>query len=54
VVALRAGFITQGALNGAAETTIMRQTGHKSHDTVGGCVRIANILKDNVSRMLGL
>ena len=51
---LRAGFVTQGAINGASETNIMRQTGHKSHDTVRGYVRIANIFKDNVSGMLGL
>lgn len=51
---LRAGFVTQGALNGASETNIMRQTGHKSHDTVRGYVRIANIFQDNVSGILGL
>ena len=51
---LRAGFVTQGALNGATETNIMRQTGHTSHATVRGYIRIANIFKDNVSGMLGL
>jgi len=51
---LRAGFVTQGAMNGASETNIMRQTGHKSHDTVQGYVRIANLFKDNVSELLGL
>jgi site-specific recombinase XerD len=51
---LRAGFVTQGAIGGASETNIMRQTGHKSHDTVRGYIRIANIFKDNVSGMLGL
>jgi len=51
---LRAGFVTQGALNGASETNIMRQTGHTSHATVRGYIRIANIFKDNVSGMLGL
>ena len=51
---LRAGFVTQGALNGASTTNIMRQTGHKSHDTVRGYIRIANIFKDNVSGILGL
>ncbi len=51
---LRAGFVTQGALNGASEANIMRQTGHTSHATVRGYIRIANIFKDNVSGMLGL
>lgn len=51
---LRAGFVTQGALNGASEANIMRQTGHTSHATVRGYVRIANIFKDNVSGILGL
>jgi site-specific recombinase XerD len=51
---LRAGFVTQGAISGATESNIMRQTGHKSHDTVRGYIRIANIFKDNVSGMLGL
>lgn len=51
---LRAGFVTQGAISGATETNIMRQTGHKSHDTVRGYIRIANVFKDNVSGMLGL
>lgn len=45
---LRAGFVTQGAINGASESNIMRSTGHKSHDTVRGYIRIANIFKDNV------
>lgn len=51
---LRAGFVTQGALNGASETNIMRQTGHRSYETVRGYVRIANVFRDNVSGMLGL
>jgi integrase len=51
---LRAGFVTQGAINGATETNIMRQTGHKSYETVRGYIRIANIFQDNVSGMLDL
>lgn len=51
---LRAGFVTQGALNGATEANIMRQTGHTSNATVKGYIRIANIFRDNVSGMLGL
>ncbi len=51
---LRAGFVTQGVLNGASVTNIMRQTGHKSSDTVQGYVRIAQVFQDNVSGLLGL
>jgi len=51
---LRAGCVTQGAINGASVTNIMRQTGHKSSDTVQGYIRIANVFKHNVSGMLGL
>ena len=51
---LRAGFVTQGAINGATIANIMRSTGHKSTETVNGYIRIANIFKDNVSGMLGL
>lgn len=51
---LRAGFVTQGAISGASESNIMRQTGHKAHDTVRGYIRIANIFKDNVSGLLEL
>lgn len=51
---LRAGFVTQGALNGATEANIMRQTGHESSDTVRGYMRIANVFTDNVSGLLGL
>ena len=51
---LRAGLVTEAALNGATEMNIMRQTGHKSHDTVRGYVRIANLFKDNVSGQVGL
>lgn len=51
---LRAGCVTQGAINGASEANIMRQTGHTSAATVQGYIRIANIFCDNVSGMLGL
>lgn len=51
---LRAGLVTQAAINGATESNIMRQTGHKSSDTVKGYIRIANLFKDNVSGIVGL
>lgn len=51
---LRAGLVTQAALNGASDRNIMRQTGHKSQATVQRYVRIANLFKDNVSGSIGL
>lgn len=51
---LRAGFVTQCALVGVSESNIMRQTGHKSSDTVRGYVRIACLFQDNPSGSLGL
>jgi len=51
---LRAGLVTQAAIAGAKVADIMRQTGHKSHDTVMGYVRIANVFENNASGSLGL
>ncbi len=51
---LRAGFVTQTAMNGATESNIMRQTGHTSNATVRGYIRMANLFVNNPSGMLGL
>lgn len=51
---LRAGLVTQAAIAGVTAENIMRQTGHKSHDTVMGYIRIANVFSDNASGELGL
>ena len=51
---LRAGFVTQTAMNGAAVSNIMRQTGHTSPATVQGYIRMANLFVNNPSGMLGL
>ena len=51
---LRAGLVTQAAKNGVAVTDIMRQTGHRSSETVNRYVRKANIFDDNASARLGL
>jgi len=51
---LRAGGITQAALNGASEADNMRQSGHKSTDVFRGYVRISDLFKRNVSGLLGL
>lgn len=51
---LRAGHATTAAGNGAPDRTIMRQTGHKSVDTLEGYIRTANVLDDNSARYLNL
>lgn len=51
---LRAGFVTSAALAGNPEWLIMRQTGHKKHDTVRRYIREVNVLKQNASANLGL
>lgn len=51
---LRAGLVTQAAKNKASVTDIMRQTGHKSTETVNRYIRKANIFEDNVSGNIGL
>lgn len=43
---LRAGFATQAAKNGATAFDIMRQTGHRSVQTVSRYVREAQIFRD--------
>jgi integrase len=51
---LRAGFATQAARNGANVFDIMRQTGHKSVQTVARYVREAQIFRDTPASKLGL
>ena len=51
---LRAGFATQAAKNGATAFDIMRQTGHRSVQTVSRYVREAQIFKDAPAGKLGL
>ena len=51
---LRAGLVTQAAKNKASVIDIMRQTGHKSTETVNRYIRKANIFEDNVSGIIGL
>ena len=51
---LRAGLVTQAAMNDIAEHRIMRQTRHKSSDMVRKYIREANLFKDNVSGRVGL
>lgn len=51
---LRAGLVTQAAINDVPEYKIMRQTRHKSSDMVRKYIREANLFKDNVSARVGL
>jgi site-specific recombinase XerD len=51
---LRAGHATTAASNGAPDRVIMRQTGHKSVDTLEGYIRPAMVLADNSARYLDL
>jgi integrase len=51
---LRAGFATQAARNGATVFDIMRQTGHRSVQTVARYVREAQIFHDSPAQRLGL
>lgn len=51
---LRAGMVTQAAKNGVPVIDIMRQTLHRSTETVNRYVRKATIFEDNASGKLGL
>jgi site-specific recombinase XerD len=51
---LRAGFCTQAYMNGAREFDIMRQTGHRSLETLRKYVRGRALFRDNPAMKLGL
>ncbi len=51
---LRAGFITQAALNGHTESEIMRHSGHSNTKIVQRYIRIANLDKKNATEDMGL
>jgi integrase len=51
---LRAGFCTQAYLNGVPELAIMRQSRHKSLDTVRKYIRDKSLFRDNPAAKLGL
>jgi hypothetical protein len=51
---LHAGFATQAFLNGAAEVAIMRQTRHKSLNTLRKYIRDRSLFRDNPAAKLGL
>ena len=51
---LRAGMVTQAAINGASVSSIMKQTGHKSIAMIQRYTRDANLFRDNAAGRLGL
>ena len=51
---LRAGFVTQAAINGASDRAIMNQTKHRSRAMVDRYVRVASIWTENGAMKLGL
>jgi site-specific recombinase XerD len=51
---LRAGLATQAATNGASESAIMKQTGHRSLATVRRYIREGSLFRDNAAAKLGL
>jgi site-specific recombinase XerD len=51
---LRAGCVTQAAMNGVSERDIMRQTGHKSAEMLARYIRIGEIFTRNAAAGLGI
>jgi hypothetical protein len=51
---LRAGCVTQAAMNGVSERDIMRQTGHKSLEMLARYIRIGEIFTRNAAAGLGI
>lgn len=51
---LRRGFITTAAKKGKSEASIMRQTGHRSIQTMRRYIEEANIFENNAAKDLGL
>jgi integrase len=51
---LRAGCVTQAAMNGVREFVIMRQTGHKTVATLRRYFRSGDIFRENAASGLGI
>jgi site-specific recombinase XerD len=51
---LRSGFATAAAAGGAPERAIMRQTGHRSVETVRRYIRSGGLFKENAAAYVGL
>jgi integrase len=51
---LRAGHVTQAAMNGVSERDIMRQTGHKSTEMLAKYIRVGEMFMRNAAVGLGI
>ena len=51
---LRAGCVTQAAMNGVREFVIMGQTGHKTEATLRRYIRTSDIFRENAAAGLGI
>jgi integrase len=51
---LRAGCVTQAAMNGVREFVIMKQTGHKTEKTLRRYIRNAEIFRENAAAAIGI
>ena len=51
---LRAGCVTQAAINGVREFVIMRQTGHKTIATLRRYIKSGEIFRENAASDLGI
>jgi integrase len=51
---LRAGCVTQAAMNGVREFVIMRQTGHRTEATLRRYIRSGQIFRENAAAGLGI
>jgi integrase len=51
---LRAGHVTQAAMNGVSERDIMRQTGHRSAEMLARYIRIGEMFTRNAAAGLGI
>jgi len=51
---LRAGYVTQAAMNGVREFVIMKQTGHKTVATLRRYIRSGEIFRENAAAGLGI
>ena len=51
---LRASFVTIAKLNGADDSEIMQQTGHKTTTMIRRYTRINDVMKHNAGKKLGL
>ena len=51
---LRAGHVTQAAMNSVSERDIMRQTGHKSAEMLARYIRIGTMFTRNTAAGLGI